>query len=84
MFIPTPLVFVGVPFVNIGPFEAFNGNDRTFCYDCGTSKADIQTTFTLFTTDYSGLASAGYVAECSGHQLTYGAAHLHVPEFRTR
>ena len=61
VFIPTPVVLVAIPFGNLGTLSlaAFNGNDRTFCYDCGTSKADIQTTFTVTATDLSGIASAG-------------------------
>lgn len=58
VFIPTPIVYATDP-LGLVKILAFNGNDRTFCYDCGTSKADIQTTFTVTSSDLSDLGNAG-------------------------
>lgn len=58
-FIPTPVVYLAAPFGIGGPQAAFNGNGRTFCYDCGTSKGDIQTTFSLTPSDFSAISDAG-------------------------
>lgn len=58
-FIPTQVIYLTDPFERFFRILAFNGNDRTFCYDCGTSKADIQTSFTVTSSDLYGISSAG-------------------------